>query len=251
MKANEFKVENLGNGIQCQISKEHCFGTDAMLLENFAMVKAKDICCDLGTGCGIIPLLMARDGAKYITAVEIQLQGINQLLESIKLSGLKNIITPVHSDLKELKGKVPFGIFDLVTMNPPYTAIGSGILSVNESDKFARHENACKFEDICECASHLLKYGGRLCMCLRPHRLCELFKAMNKFNIEPKRIRQVAKSAGNPPWLILVEGRLGGKSGLIIESEMHIYSSDGNYSEEMEKIYAPYSNKGKYNEADS
>ena len=220
-----FSVEFLGNGVSCVVSKEHTFGTDALLLSEFALPKNKDRCCDLGTGCGIIPLLWCRnENIRNVTAVEIQEKGIEQLKKSIEISSLESRITPVHSDLKCLKGKVENCSFTLVTMNPPYTAKGAGIESAGEADKLARHENACTFGDICSAAAKLLTYGGRLCMCIRPERLFELMNEMKKNKLEPKRLRLVSKCPGKAPWLALVEGRLGLRSGLTVMPELFMES---------------------------
>ncbi len=222
------------------MSQSHTFGTDALLLAFFSMSSGIGTACDLGTGCGIIPFYWKRENAgKIIYAVEIQERGYDQLCRSVELNGIDNII-PIHSDLKDLKGKVPFGQCDLVTMNPPYTSKNAGIVSKTDSDKIARHETNCSLDDICITASKLLKFGGRLCMCIRPERLFELTNAMQKVKIEPKRLRFVSQRESSPPWLVLVEGKLGRKPGLIAEPELHIENSDGTMSGEMMKITGSY-----------
>ncbi len=236
------KKEYLGNGISVTVSPEHTFGTDAVLLADFAKPSTRSKCCDLGTGCGIIPLLWCRQKTGDITAVEISAKAVEQLEESIEINNLEDRITAIHSDLRDLKGKVEFGSYNVVTMNPPYTAQGSGVISSSSADKIARHGTMCSLEDACFTASKLLNYGGRLCMCLRPERMCELFSEMKKCSIEPKRIRFVSKCAGKAPWLVLVEGRRGGKSGLTVEPELYVYDGD-EFSEEMKNIYGEYYNK--------
>ena len=234
------RKEYLGSGITAFVSDEHTFGTDAVLLADFANPTPKSKCCDLGSGCGIIPLLWCKKKTAEITAVEIQEKGYNQIKEAIAFNNLESRITPINSDLKELKGKVNFGYYNIVTMNPPYTAEGSGIISSSGADKIARHGTMCTFGDICFTASKLLNFGGKLCMCIRPERLFELAKEMQNNSIEPKRIRFVSKTDGKTPWLVLVEGKRGGKSGLTVESELHIYAQSGEYSEEMKNIYKDY-----------
>lgn len=233
------KEEYLGSGITAIVSREHTFGTDAVLLADFAAPTSKNKCCDLGTGCGIIPLLWCKKRTGKITAVEIQEKAVEQVGRAIEINNLADRIEVIHSDLRELKGKTEFGSYHVVTMNPPYTAPGAGIESRENADKIARHGTMCSFADVCTCASHLLNFGGRLCMCIRPERLCELFTEMKCRSIEPKRIRFVSKCPGKAPWLVLVEGKKGGKSGLKAEPELFIY--DGKeYSPEMKKIYADY-----------
>lgn len=236
----EFKEEYLGGGISVFVSPEHTFGTDAVLLADFAAPSPKTICCDLGSGCGIIPMLWCKKTGNKITAVEIQEKGIEQIKKGIEFNKLENRVEAVCSDLKELKGKLQFGYYNLVTMNPPYTAQGAGIISSANADKIARHGTLCDFNDICFAASKLLNFGGRLCMCLRPERLCELMTEMKNNSIEPKRLRFVAKTPGKAPWLVLIEGKRGGKSGLKVEPELYIYGDDVNYSNEMNRIYADY-----------
>lgn len=236
----EFKEEYLGGCISVFVSPEHTFGTDAVLLADFAAPSPKAICCDLGSGCGIIPMLWCKKSGSKITAVEIQKKGIEQIKKGIEFNKLENRVEAVCSDLRELKGKLQFGYYNLVTMNPPYTAHGAGIISSTDADKIARHGTLCDFHDICLAASKLLNFGGRLCMCLRPERLCELMTEMKNNSIEPKRLRFVAKTPGKAPWLVLIEGKRGGKSGLKVEPELYIYGDDGNYSNEMNRIYADY-----------
>ncbi|MBQ6466927.1 MAG: methyltransferase [Clostridia bacterium] len=237
---SDFKKEYLGSGIIALVSPEHTFGTDAVLLADFAAPGKKSKCCDLGSGCGIIPLLWCKKKTGEITAVEIQEQGYNQIKAAVELNKLEGRLVPVNADLKALKGILPFGHFDIVTMNPPYTADGAGIKSASGADIIARHGTLCTFADICFAASKLLNFGGKLCMCIRPERLCELFSEMKKVSIEPKRMRFVSKTDGKAPWLALVEGRLGGKSGMTVIPELHVYSSAGEYSDEMKQIYSDY-----------
>lgn len=235
----ELKKEYLGGGITAFVSKAHTFGTDAVLLADFANPSKKSLCCDLGSGCGIIPLLWCKKETGNITAVEIQPQGAMQIEKAIEFNSLSGRLTAVNADLKALKGIVPFGCFDVVTMNPPYKASGAGIESRSGADKIARHETMCSFNDICAVAAKLLNFGGKLCMCLRPERLCELFCEMRSAGIEPKRLRLVSKCPGKAPWLALVEGRRGGKSGMTVEPELFVHGENG-YSDEMKKIYGDY-----------
>ena len=237
---NDFRKEYLGSGIVVFVSNEYTFGTDAVLLADFALPKKSDRCCDLGAGCGIIPMLWCKKEGGKITAVEISKKASMQIEAARKENNLEERLEVIHSDLRNLKGKVQYGTYNLVTMNPPYTAEGAGIMSSNEAAKIARHDTICTFEDAIFCASKLLNFGGRLCMCIRPERMCELFTVMQSRKIEPKRIKFVSKSVGSAPWLVLIEGRLGGKSGMTVEPELYVYKSEGTYSSEMKRIYADY-----------
>lgn len=237
---DKFRKEYIGSGITVFVSDEHTFGTDAVLLADFASPSSKTKCCDLGSGCGIIPLLWCKKKTGQITAVEISSKAVEQINCGITENELGNRIIAINSDLKELKGKIEFGSYNLVTMNPPYTAEGAGIISSSQADKIARHGTMCTFDDICQTSSKMLNFGGRLCMCIRPERMVELFVSMQKFNIEPKRIKFVSKRPGNAPWLVLAEGKRGGKSGMKVEPELFVYDEGNEYSEEMKKIYADY-----------
>lgn len=245
----EFRKEYLGGGVTALVSKEHSFGTDAVLLADFASPGKRSVCCDLGSGCGIIPLLWCKKQTGHLTAVEIQPLGAEQINQAIVLNGLEERLTAVNADLRELKGIVPFGAFDIVTMNPPYKASGAGIKSTSDADKIARHETMCALSDICAAAAKLLNFGGRLCMCIRPERLCELFCEMRAAGIEPKRLKLVSKCPGKAPWLALVEGRRGGKQGMTVEAELFVHAADGGYSDEMKEIYSDYllENRGEEN----
>lgn len=237
---NEFRKELLGSGITAFVSQAHSFGTDAVLLADFASPSKKAVCCDLGSGCGIIPLLWCKKETGKITAVEIQPLGVEQIEAAIEYNSLSERLIAVNADLKNLKGVVPFGCFDVVTMNPPYKASGAGIESRSGADKIARHETMCSLSDICQTAKKLLNFGGRLCMCIRPERLAELICEMHQADIEPKRLRLVSKCPGKAPWLVLIEGRRGGKIGMTVEPELFVYGDDGGYSAEMKNIYSDY-----------
>lgn len=233
-------IEYIGNELQLIVSKEHTFGTDALLLASFASPTKNSLACDFGTGCGIIPFYWLREGlCNKIYSFEIQSNGYDQLVRSLELNKTDKLI-PLNCDLREIPKNVPKGQFDLITMNPPYTKENAGIVSTDDSAKIARHGITCSLDDVCTAASKMLKFGGRLCMCLRPERLIELTAAMQKVKIEPKRIRFVSQRDGLAPWLVLVEGKLGRKPGLIVEPELHIASADGSQSPEMLKIIGSY-----------
>ena len=220
----DIRKEYLGSGITAFVSDEHTFGTDAVLLADFAAPTGKNICCDLGSGCGIIPLLWCKKNTGPITAVEISEKAVKQINEAVAFNNLEDRISVLNADLRQLKGKVSFGYYNLVTMNPPYTAEGAGIISSSGADKIARHGTMCSFDDVCKAGSDMLNFGGRLCMCIRPERLFELMNEMKKNKLEPKRLRLVSKCPGKAPWLALVEGRLGLRSGLTVMPELFMES---------------------------
>ena len=228
--------EKLSETIYVYSGKEHRFGTDAFLLADFSEYKKNDSVCDLGTGCGIIPLIMSRrEPPSKIYAVDIQEKAIEQLKCGIEKSKLENIY-PICADIKELWADAPLGRLSLVTCNPPYKAANAGIESALTAQRIARHEVLCNIFDVCRAAAKLLKFGGRLCMCNRPERLGDVISAMQENDIEPKRLRFVSKTPDDAPWLFLIEGKKGAKPFLKVLPQLYVRDGSG-FSEEMKKIY--------------
>ena len=232
-------IEDLGEGVGVVVSKQHTFGTDAMLLASFANPKRNDVACDFGSGCGIIPFLWLRDGkCKEITAIEIQENGCNQMLRSSELNETDKI-TILNRDLKEIDD-LKTGSFDLVTMNPPYKIENGGIKNDEEYATIARHETFCNMNDIAKSAARLLRFGGKLCICHRPERVFDAMFAMRENGIEPKTLRFVSKKGDTQPWLVLIEGKRGAKNGLKVEKNLVAYNDDGTLSDEMLSITEKY-----------
>ena len=234
------KIEPLGNSMEIVVSKSHTFGTDAILLANFASIKRKDVACDMGTGCGIIPLIWCKGETKQIYAVDIQPKAISQLEKSVEHNGLDGRIKAVNCDLRQIKDFLAAGSFDLVTMNPPYKPVGAGIESISEAERIARHEVTCTVDDAVRAASQLLKYGGRFCMCHRPERLCDIIVSLRSFSLECKKIRFVVEREGKAPWLVLVEGRRGGKSGVTVMNNLVMKDENGNVTDEFRSMFGDY-----------
>lgn len=239
LKTDE-RLEPLGKEMKIVVSDSHTFGTDAILLASFASIKRKDVACDMGTGCGIIPLIWIKGETKSVSAVDIQEKACNQLKKSLSINKTEDRINVVNADLRDLKGKLPFGTFDLVTMNPPYKPVGTGIESLSEADKIARHETMCTIDDAVSAAAKLLKFGGRFCMCHRPERLCDIVCSMRQGGIEVKRIRFVVEKEGKAPWLVLVEGKRGSKSHVTVEKQLVMKDKDGNNTVEYRNMFGDY-----------
>lgn len=234
---SDYSFEKLSDKISVCVSDDHGFGTDAFLLTHFCEYKRNDLACDLGTGCGIIPLIMQRkDPPKITYALDIQSKAIDQLRVSLEKNSISTI-EPVCADLKELWDDAPFGKLSLVTCNPPYKAAGAGIESDTDAHRIARHEILCNINDVCRAADRLLKFGGRLCLCNRPERLSDVIFAMKQNHIEPKRLRFVSKNESSPPWLFLIEGKKGSKPFMQVLPQMYVWNSNG-YTAEMESIYS-------------
>ncbi|MBE6836745.1 MAG: methyltransferase domain-containing protein [Ruminococcus sp.] len=231
---NDFTFESLGDGFSICVSTEHRFGTDAFLLADFANPRKKDLVCDYCAGSGIIAVLMKRNNnPALIYAVEIQEKAVEQMKLTVEKSGIDNFEI-VSGDLKDFRAEKEL---DLITCNPPYKINNTGAKNDSEAVSIARHEMLCTLDDVCKSAVKNLKFGGRLCICNRPERLCDIMVAMRNNKLEPKRVRFVSKTPNDAPWLVLVEGKKGGNPFLQVEKNLYIQDENGDYSEEMKRIY--------------
>lgn len=236
---DDLKKEPLGR-FSILVSNEHTFGTDAVLLADFAGKKRSVNACDLGTGCGIIPLLLLKNECtEKAVGVEIQSTAVEIANQNVELNGLGSVFSVYNADLKEIKSVLPNAEFDLVTCNPPYKALGSGSQNLSEAERIARHEVMCVFADIVKAAKYLLKFGGRLCVCHRPERLTDIFFEMRANGIEPKLLREVIQREGKEAWLVLVEGKVGAKNGLTVMPPLYV-EKNGELTDEIMEIYGDY-----------
>ena len=236
---DDLKKEPLGR-FSILVSNEHTFGTDAVLLADFAGKKRSVNACDLGTGCGIIPLLLLKNECtEKAVVVEIQSTAVEIANQNVELNGLGSVFSVYNADLKEIKSVLPNAEFDLVTCNPPYKALGSGSQNLSEAERIARHEVMCVFADIVKAAKYLLKFGGRLCVCHRPERLTDIFFEMRANGIEPKLLREVIQREGKEAWLVLVEGKVGAKNGLTVMPPLYV-EKNGELTDEIMEIYGDY-----------
>lgn len=215
-----------------------CFGVDAVLLSGFARVKKGEVALDLGTGTGIIPILLAaKTNAKHITGLEIQEESAEMARRSVLGNDLADKITIETGDIKEIatifKGKT----FDVVTTNPPYMNDGGGLQNPESAMAIARHELLCNLEDIVKGASKVLRSKGRFYMIHRPHRLTDILVLMRQYKLEPKRIRMIQPYADKEPTMVLVEGVRDGKPMVKIEPPLVIYQSQGVHTSEVLEIY--------------
>ena len=233
-------LEPLGDGLQLVVSPAHIFSTDSILLAHFSAPHKRDVICDLGTGSGVIPLLWCKKETGPITAVDLQEKACAQLEKSLALNHLEGRVLVVRADLRQRHPALPWGSFDLVVMNPPYFAMGTGIESSAASDLIARHETACTLEDACAAAAKLLRFGGRFCLCHKPERLGDVMVALRQAKLEPKRLRFVVQTVGKAPWLFLAEGKRGAKPGLRVEPQLVLQTPEGEDSPEMKAIFGDY-----------
>ena len=238
----DWKLEKLAADVGVYISREHRFGTDAFLLADFAAPRRKDLVCDLGTGCGIIPLLWFRgEGPQMAYGLELQPQAVSQMAASVEESRLSGRLIPLEGDIRALPKELPAGQFDLVSCNPPYKERGRGLLSEAPAEQIARHETCCSVEDVCRAAAKLLRFGGRFCLCQRPERLTDVLTSMRAAGLEPKRLRFVQKRGDTPPWLFLAEGKKGARPFMQVERPL-IIQGEGGFSRELLDIYGKADN---------
>lgn len=214
------------------------FGTDAVLLADFAAPRRHDRVCDLGTGTGIIPLLLyARENTISADAVEIQPDMADMAARSMAMNGLNEKIRVLPGDLRSIRTLLPHARYDLVTCNPPYGKAGGTLLNPDASKRLARHEESCAIEDVAYAAAWLLQNGGRLCCVFPAARMIELSDAMRKYRMAPKRIRMVHSRVEKAAHLCLMEGMLDARPGLIIEPPLVIYDENNAYTPELRRIY--------------
>ena len=215
-----------------------CFGMDAVLLSGYAKVKKGQRVLDLGTGTGIIPILLeAKTEASHLTGLEIQEKSADMARRSVRYNDLEDKISIVTGDIKEAGSLFGAASFDVVTSNPPYMIGGHGLQNPSMPKTIARHEVLCDLEDVVRAASTVLVPGGYFYMVHRPFRLAEIITAMTKYQLEPKRMRFVYPYVDKEPNMVLIEGLHGGKSRLTVEKPLIVYKEPGVYTEEIYEIY--------------
>ena len=215
-----------------------CFGMDAVLLSGYAKVKKGQRVLDLGTGTGIIPLLLsAKTEGIHFTGLEIQEESADMARRSVALNGLEEKIEIVTGDIKDASARFGASSFDVITTNPPYMIGQHGLQNGNEAKTIARHEILCDLEDILRESSRLLREHGRFYMVHRPFRLAEILSKMCAYRIEPKRMRLVYPYADKEPNMVLIEGLKGGKPRMTVEKPLIVYQEPGVYTDEIYEIY--------------
>lgn len=214
------------------------FGMDAVLLADFARVRPRSRVCDLGTGTGILPLLLY-GRAKDITcdAVEIQPDAADRARRTMLLNGLDRQITVHLGDLRSIWDFLPRGAFDLVVCNPPYSPKEASLASPKPALRTARQEGECTLSDVCRAAAWLLRGRGRFSLMLPAARLTDAFDTLRAHRLEPKRLRLVHADSGRPARLALIEGMLGVNPGLIVEPPLLVRNPNGTETDELRRIY--------------
>ena len=239
LKAGERIDELQRNGYQIiQNENGFCFGMDAVLLSGFAKVKKGENALDLGTGTGIIPILLeAKTEGRRFTGLEIQETSADMAQRSVCLNDLNEKVEIVRGDIKEAVDLFGKASFDVVTSNPPYMTGQHGLINPDMPKAIARHEILCTLEDVIGQASALLKENGRFYMVHRPFRLSEIMVTMSRYRLEPKRMKLVYPFVDKEPNMVLIEGLKGGRPRVTVEKPLIVYEKPGVYTSEIYDIY--------------
>ena len=231
------ELQRNGYGI-IQNPARFCFGMDAVLLSGFAKAKAGEKVLDLGTGTGIIPILMeAKTDAADFTALEIQEESADMARRSVAYNHLEDKIKVVTGDIRDASNIFGASSFHVITTNPPYMIGTHGENSPSTAKAIARHEVLCTLDDILRESAKMLMPGGRFYMVHRPQRLVEIFEVMTRHHLEPKRIRMVYPHENKDANMVLIEAVKGGKALLKVEPPLVVYKEDGTYTQELLKMY--------------
>ena len=227
------------NGFQIIQNKEKfCFGMDAVLLSGFAKVKEGEKVLDIGTGTGIIPILLAaKTPGQHFTGLEIQPESADMARRSVALNHLEEKISIVEGDVREADQLFSAASFDVITSNPPYMTGSHGLVNPDMPKAIARHEICCTLEDLVSQTEKLLRPGGRFFMVHRPFRLAEIMTVLTAHHLEPKRMRLVYPFVDKEPNMVLLECIRGGKPRITVEKPLIVYKEPGVYQDEIYTIY--------------
>lgn len=239
IRENERVDELQRNGYRIiQDPDKFCFGMDAVLLTGFAHAKSGDRLLDLGTGTGIIPILMeAKYRCAHLTGMEIQADIADMAARSVELNGLSDKIDIIVGDLREADRFFQSASFDCITCNPPYMIGKHGIINPDAPRAIARHEILCTFADVAGQAAGLLKPGGHFFLVHRPFRLAEIITTLAGHKLEPKRMQLVYPYADREPNMVLLEAVRGGLSRMTVEKPLIIFQEPGVYTPEIREVY--------------
>ena len=215
-----------------------CFGMDAVLLSSFAKAEKGERVLDLGTGNGVIPILMqAKNPEAFFTGLEIQEVSADLARRSVELNGIGEYVNIVQGDIKEASAIFGGASFNVVTTNPPYMNENHGIVNPDSAKAIARHELLCTLEDVVREASKCLKMRGRFYMVHRPQRLVEIFDTMTRYHLEPKRMRMIHPHEDKEANMVLIEAVKGGRTLLKTEQPLVVYNDDGTYTQKLLEMY--------------
>lgn len=235
------RVDNIGFGNLrlIQDTEEFCYGIDAVILSDFAakLMRRQDSIADLGTGTGIIPLILShKTKTGRITGFEVQESSYEKAMRNIEINGLHNRLEFICTNVTEIPDRY-FGCFDAVTCNPPYAKGGAAILSAAGPKAIARHEILATLEDFIKAGSLLLRDRGEFFMVHRPSRLVDILTIGRKYRLEAKTMRLVSPREGTQPNIVLVHFVKGGGSELKVMPPLYVYEDDRVYTEDIQSIY--------------
>ncbi|MFR8547138.1 MAG: tRNA1(Val) (adenine(37)-N6)-methyltransferase [Lachnospiraceae bacterium] len=227
------------NGFQIiQNEKLFCFGMDAVLLSGFAQVPDGGRALDLGTGTGIIPILLAaKTAGSYFAGLEISAVSADMAKRSVLHNGLEQRVEIIQGDIKEAGELFAPASFDTVTSNPPYMIGQHGLVNPDIEKAAARHEILCTLEDVVRAAARLVRPGGKFYMVHRPFRLAEIIRTLSEYRLEPKRMRLVYPYVDREPNMVLIEALRGGRPRMTVEKPLIVYERPGVYTPEITEIY--------------
>ncbi len=221
-----------------QDPESFCFGIDAVLLANYAKAFAGDTVVDMGTGTGVIPILMSgKTEAGKLIGIDIQEKSVEMAGRSVALNGLQERVEIRKEDICSLPDSFPKGSVDVVTCNPPYMIEDHGLKGDTDAKTIARHEVLCKLDDVAKAASSMLKTGGYFYMIHRPFRLAEIMVKLVSYHLEPKRMRLVYPYVDKEPTMVLIEARRDGKSRVTVEKPLIVYERPGVYTQDLLEYY--------------
>jgi tRNA1Val (adenine37-N6)-methyltransferase len=221
-----------------QNGKLFCFGMDAVLLSGFARVKEGERALDLGTGTGIIPILLAgKTRGEHFTGLEISAVSADMARRSVQLNDLQQRIEIVQGDIKEAGELFAPASFDTITSNPPYMIGQHGLVNPDIEKAAARHEILCTLEDVVRAAATLVRPGGRFYMVHRPFRLAEIIRTLSQYGLEPKRMQLVYPYVDKEPNMVLIEAVRGGRPRMTVEKPLIVYEKPGVYTPEITELY--------------
>lgn len=211
---------------------------DAVLLSGFVQVKLGEKVLDLGTGTGIIPILLeAKTAGRHFTGLEIQEEIVDMAKRSVRLNQLEEKICIVQGDIKEAGALFSRASFDVVTSNPPYIQSAGGLKNPGEVKAISRHEILCTLEDVVREAGKLVRPGGRFYLVHRPQRLIEIISVMKRYALEPKRLKFVHPFLNREANMVLIEAVRGGGSMVKVEKPVIVFKEPGVYTDEIRQVY--------------
>ena len=221
-----------------QDPERFCFGVDAVLLTDFVKVKKEERVLDLGTGTGVIPILLeAKTNGAHFTGLEIQEESADMARRSVAYNHLEESVSIVTGDIKEAAALFGAASFDVVTCNPPYMTGNHGLVNPEQPKAVARHEILCTLEDVVGQTAKVLRPGGRFYLVHRPFRLAEILTLLVQYKLEPKRMRLVYPFVDKEPNMVLIEALSGGRSRITVEKPLIVYKAQGVYTDEIYEVY--------------